>query len=94
MNAARLEVHNATQQPRIVWVEPLGEDFTLLAAESLEIVAGSDSKQQWFGVVESEGGTQVYLQEPSFTDFQVIQKGARIECGHNREAGLKAGLKY
>lgn len=92
--SARLEVYNDTQRPRAVWVEPIAEDFTLLPGESLEIIARGVQNRQWFGLVEHEDVTQVYLQEPDYDDFQVTQKGKRLECGHNREAGIKAGLQY
>ena len=91
--SARLEVHNDTQRPRVVWVEPVAEDFTLLSGESLEIVARGIQNRQWFGLVELEDATQVYLQEPDFMDFQVFQNGKRLERGHNRDAGRKAGIR-
>jgi hypothetical protein len=35
--SARIRVQNSTEKPRIVWVKPWAEDFTLLAGEELEL---------------------------------------------------------
>jgi hypothetical protein len=90
--SARLRVQNSTERPRIVWVEPWAEDFTLLPGEELEIRARNDSGQPWFSAVEWPDSTQVYLEDVG-SDFEVLQNGNRLECGHNRKAALDAGLK-
>jgi hypothetical protein len=91
--SACMRVQNSTERPRIVWVEPWAEDFTLLPGEELEIVARNNSEQPWFYVVEWPESTQVYLEAAS-SDFEVFQTGKRLELGHNRKAGVDAGLKY
>jgi hypothetical protein len=90
--SARIQVQNSTEKPRIVWVEPWAEDFTLLAGEELEIIAHSTTEQPWFYVVECPESTQVYLEGVS-KDYEVLQNGIHLECGHNRKAALDAGLK-
>jgi len=88
----KIGVSNNTKRPRIVWLEPWGEDYTLLPGEQLDIVCHDDSEQSWFHVVEHEESTQVYVEGGGYPD--VIQSGQRLACGHNRQAALKAGLKF
>jgi hypothetical protein len=103
---ARITVRNDADNPRIIWLEPLTEDFTLLPGEELEIVARDDSEQPWFALVEWPDSTQVYIEGISldFRDgaracqqligsYEVLQGGKRLECGHNRKAAMDAGLK-
>ena len=77
--------------PRIVWVEPWAEDFTLLPGEEVEIIARNDSEQPWFFLIEWPESTQIYLEASS--DFEVLQNGNRLECGHNRKVARDAGLQ-
>jgi hypothetical protein len=88
----RLGVWNLTDRPRIVWVEPWARDYTLLPKEKLEIVAHSETEPPRFNVLEHEYSTGVYL-EGGTSDYDVFQDGNRIECGHQRQAALNAGLK-
>jgi hypothetical protein len=90
--SARIRVQNSTKKPRIVWVEPWAEDFTLLAGEELEIIARSTTEQPQFYVVEWPESTQVYLEGESAA-HEVLQNGIHLECGHNRKAACDAGLK-
>jgi hypothetical protein len=89
---ARLQVQNSTEKPRILWVEPWAEDFTLLAGEELEIIARSTTEQPWFHIVEWPESSQVYLEGVS-KDYEVLQNGIHLGCGHNRKAARDAGLK-
>jgi hypothetical protein len=104
---ARISVRNDADKPRAIWLEPLAEDFTLLPGEELEIVARDKAKQPWFALVERPDSTQVYVEGTSLDlrdgarackqligGYQVLQGAKRLECGHNRKAGLDAGLKY
>jgi hypothetical protein len=68
-----------------VWIEPLGEDYTLLAGESLEIIAKGRGFTPWLDVSNVESGLSVVI-EGGPQEFEVFQNGERIECGHNREA--------
>ena len=88
---AKIVVENNTQRPRIVWVEPWGEDYTLLPREQLEIVSRDDSQQPFVHVVERQDSTAVHVDVGGCTE--IIQNGTRLECGHNRKAALDAGLK-
>jgi hypothetical protein len=89
---AKLAVQNKTGIPRIVWLEPWAEDYTLLPGETVEFVSRSNSELPWFHLDEWPESTQVYLQAG---DYPVVHSnGVRLQCGHNREAALKAGLKF
>src|SRR5688572_5177211 len=92
---ARMQVHNSRGKPHTVFVEPWGEDFTLLESEMLEIVArsepcgkcvppgaGDGTEVPWFAVVECPEGTQVYLEATA--GYDVLQSGKVLKCGHNR----------
>ncbi|MEO6810748.1 MAG: hypothetical protein ABI353_16660 [Isosphaeraceae bacterium] len=81
---SKLGINNRRDAPQVVAVEPWGEDFTLMPGEKLEVVAysDSDSATPWFYVVEWEGTSQVYCNDTG--DFEVLQGGVRLECGHNR----------
>lgn len=83
--AAKIGVINSRDcsQSRVVYVEPWGEDYTLLPGEELEIVATGPNSPPWFNVVEWDQATSVYI-EGDCADFAVYQAGQRLECGHNR----------
>jgi hypothetical protein len=90
--SARIVIENSTNRPRIAWVEPWGEDYTLLSKERLEIIARGDSESPWFHVVEYDQGAQIWIEGSS--DYDVVQNGIKLECGHQRQAGLDAGLQF
>jgi hypothetical protein len=73
------------KQPITIYVEPLGEDFTLLAGDQLELIATGNTEPPWFNIVEWGNDTQVYLEgDGEAHEFEVLQNGKRLECGHNR----------
>ena len=88
---AKIGVSNQNKRPHVVWVEPWAEDFTLLPGEELEIRASSTLSQPWFHVVESDGHTQVYI-ETIYATYEVLQHGNPLQCGHNRQSAVDAGL--
>ena len=90
--SAKITIPNAGKRPRVVWVEPYPDDYTLLPEEELEIVARDSSKVPSFDIVEYEDATQVYPDQ-SEIDYDVTQNGIKIESGHNRQAAIDAGLK-
>jgi hypothetical protein len=92
MLTGKIAVSNSTKRPHIVWVEPWGEDYTLLPGEQLEIICREDSEQPWFHVVENEESSQVYIERGQ--DFEVLQESKRLYCGHNRKIARSAGLKF
>jgi hypothetical protein len=80
---SKLGLSNSCNAPRVVAVEPWADDLTLMPGEELEIVAFGDSAVPWFDVVEWDGTSQVYCNDTD--DFEVLQSGVRLECGHNRQ---------
>ncbi len=85
VNVSKIGISNHCNNPRsrVVYVEPWGEDYTLLPNEKLEIIAQpSDDIAPWFYIVESDVYTQVYCE--ATCDFEIWQEGQRLECGHNR----------
>jgi hypothetical protein len=93
----KIGVHNDRKdaQPITIWIEPIAEDFTLLAGESLELVAYGITSAPSVDLVQSEQDLQIYLEGgrdiasvdemlAMATDFVVTQNGVRLECGHNR----------
>ena len=75
--------HFQGDRPHVVCVEPWGEDYTLLPHEELTIIARGSHAVPWFHLVESEGATQVYCEDTD--DFEVLQGGRPIACGHKRQ---------
>lgn len=80
---AKLGVSNLRMTPHVVAVEPWGADFTLMPGEELELLAYGDKATPWFVLVEWEGTSQIYCEDAN--DYEVLQGGARLECGHNRQ---------
>jgi hypothetical protein len=80
---SKLGISNSRGSPQVVVVEPWAEDFTLMPGEGLEIVALGETEAPWFHVREWEGTSQVFCECTS--DFEVLQKGVRLECGHERQ---------
>jgi hypothetical protein len=91
IHSAKIGVTNSTARPRIVWVEPWAEDYTLMPGEELVITAQDNADQPWFHVVEWPESTQIYIEAGGA--FEVLQGGRRLECGHNRQAARAASLK-
>lgn len=78
---------NSRSSPFTVWVEPWGEDFTLLPKADLTVFAKSPAKEPSFTLVQLESGVQVYVEGQDIVDFSVIQDGIELECGHNGNQG-------
>jgi len=90
-HSSRIIIENDTDRPRIAWVEPWGEDYTLLPKEKLEIIARSDLEPPWFHVDEYAEGSQIYI-EGIINGYDVVQNGIKLECGDQRKAALDAGI--
>ena len=78
-----LGVSNRRDAPQVVAVEPWADDFTIMPGEELEVIAYGHCSAPWFFVVEWEGTSQVYCNDTD--DFEVLQDGIRLECGHGRQ---------
>jgi hypothetical protein len=80
---AHIGVQNLGKSPIIVWVEPSAHDFTLFPYEKIEIVSQSNRAMPEFFLVESEGNTQVYIENSD--EFCVRQDDKYLELGHQRQ---------
>jgi hypothetical protein len=67
-HSAKIGVMNSRKTLHTVYVEPWGDEYSLLPDAEMEIVAYSDEATPWFNIVESEDATQVYCE--STADFQ------------------------
>jgi hypothetical protein len=94
----KIGISNNTERIRVVWVEPIPEDYTLLSGESLEIVVSDPAGTPWFHVVEWPYATQIYVDGvssvTSLYEIVVLQNGNKLEPGHQRDKGIEAGLRY
>jgi hypothetical protein len=84
----QLRFSNESKVPRVIYVEPRGDDYTLLPNEELEMRI-ADDRPQTFHLIESDQVTQVFLESMNIknvnTLFTVYQNGHEIHGGHNRE---------
>jgi hypothetical protein len=67
-----------------LWLEPWGEDYTLLPDETVEVVAKDAKKSFYFHVVNIVEGVQVYA-EGTCGSVSVFHNGKLLERGYNRE---------
>ena len=86
--SSKFPVHNYKTVPHVVAVEPWGADYTLFPRESLEVVAFGDEVAPSFELVEWDDSYQVYCNDAS--TYEVMQNGAVIPCGHNRQPDVAA----
>lgn len=80
---SKIGFSNHRDSPQVVAVEPWAHDFTLMPGEELEVIAYGNDAAPYFHVVEWEGTSQVHCED--CTSFEVLQGGARLECGHKRQ---------
>ena len=87
-----ISIWNDRPTLHIVWIEPWGEDITMLPKQRLIVrTMGSDKESgPWFALVETEGNTQVYVERGDYPQVEV--DGVIVECGHNRQAAKDAGI--
>jgi hypothetical protein len=95
-NAVRLSLRNDTKRPRVVWVELWGDDYTLLAGESLELIVGGRTNTPALDLELGDDWVKVILAPDgeTFGDYVAHQNGVVLESGYQRQSGLDAGLKY
>ena len=80
---AKIVVTNNLNRSLVVYVEPWGEDYTLLSEEYMEVIAVGTASAPWFSIVESNAGTLLHI-EGDAVESTVYQGETRLECGHNR----------
>lgn len=83
---------NDRTKPHVVWVEPWGEDYTMLPKDECVVLAEriEASEKPCYWLVETEGNTQVYCEQLDYP--KVTINGVQVQCGHNREAAIHAGV--
>lgn len=72
--------------PFTLWVEPWGEDYTLLPGDTLEVVAAGFTTESYFSIVHAdhEGDLLLYIEGPC--DAWTVYDGeTAVYCAHNRE---------
>lgn len=87
-----IEIYNDRTTPHVVWIEPWAEDYTMLSKDKLRVTTTATDTREgpWFALVETNGNTQVYVE---FGDYpQVFINGSVVECGHNRQVAIEAGI--
>ena len=77
--ALSMSVHNATQQSRVVLLEPWGLEFVLVLDEKLEITARSGPEGAGLRVVEADHRTLVFVEGCS--EVRVIKDGMTYNLG-------------
>ena len=90
MYQSRIGIHNSSQLPRIVYIEPWADDYTLMPDEELVLEAHGVNAVPWFNIVEWANDTQIYCENTQ--SFVVTQKGVPIACGHQRQPGSSASM--
>ncbi len=88
MYQTKVGISNSSKTPRVVYVEPWAEDYTLLPNEELLVEAFGVKAMPWFTLVEWADDTQVYCNDTD--NFRVSQNGKELECGHKRQPGSSA----
>jgi hypothetical protein len=89
---SKISFSNESPHPRVVWIEPWAEDFTLLPKESLAVHASSKNEIPWLGIIEwDDCQTQIYV-EPLEVSYTIVQAGRQLTSGHNRVAAIRAGI--
>lgn len=82
-----IKVSNERREPLTVWLEPWGEDYTLLPDETFDVVAEGASPDFYFDMACNEKDVLVYA-EGDCTCVFVLRDGDALECGHNRERSI------
>ena len=87
-----IAIWNDRPHLHIVWIEPWGDDYTMLPKQKLTVTtSGPDSGSgPWFALVETDGNTQVFVERGDYPQVEV--DGIRVEGGHNRQAAKDAGV--
>ena len=91
--SARIVIENSTNRPRIEWVEPWARITRFSRRKGSKIIARVTRNRlgsMWSSMTREDGryGSKVA------TTTDVVQNGIKLECGHQRQAGLDAGLQF
>ena len=78
-----ITVSNSGTAPRVVFVEPWGEDYTLFRGQGFRVVAFGAETAPSFEIVENDNATSVYCENA--TGFTVLLDGKELKCGFQRQ---------
>jgi hypothetical protein len=81
----RNQVTNEISAPVTLWIEPWGEDYTLLPHETVEVVAESCSAEFYLHWKVQDGNILVFVEGDQEATVCLYQEGNRLECGHHRD---------
>ena len=83
-----MEYHNHVTisfgAPITLWIEPWGEDYTLIPHETVQVVAESCSDEFYLHWHLEEGKIIIYAEGDQGATVSVYQEGNLLECGHHR----------
>ena len=91
-NEVFITIRNDRANPHVLWIEPWGEDYTLLPGQELKVTVTSSKSNTDppFELVETEGNTQIYCDLREYPKIFVDE--CSVECGYNRQAAIDAGI--
>ncbi len=84
MPVHKLSFSNDLSSPVTLWLEPWGEDYVMLPAQTFEVVAQGTTEGFYFHVAYRAENIQIYA-EGSSESVLILQNGELLECGHNRQ---------
>lgn len=79
----KVTIENDRQKPVTLWLEPWGEDYTLVHKEKIEIRPSNPDEGFHYHLVYGDKRIWVYVEEGEYPE--VLSNGTEIYCGHNRE---------
>lgn len=94
MSSVSITIENRRTVPHLIWIEPWATDITMLPGQTLVVTntdTGSDDRP-WFSLVEFDRNTQIYVERGQFPVLML--DCVSVECGHNRDAAIEAGIYH
>lgn len=88
-----ITIRNERSTPHMLWIEPCGEDYTMLSEDELVVRTTESGAQEGpsLFLVETKGNTQLYVERGGYPTIFI--NGAPVACGHNRQAAIDANIR-
>ena len=82
-NLANIELRNETSRPRVIWIEPWGEELTIMPGETIKITAKHEGELPYFGIVDHDEGMQVFIEtsDPRSCEYWLAKGGEQLAAG-------------
>ena len=80
----RIDIRNDRQYPVTVWVEPWGEDYTLLPGESYSFTAATPAEGFHYSINWQDRDMQLYA-DVGCEEVLATHNSVELSCGHNRQ---------